>query len=313
MSIMKFEDFVDKLRKALAAYYGTEFSVGVNKVRKNNGMVLTGITIRKRDENVAPTFYAEGFYNQYKAKSDFGTVFMDVVRLISSAKVPNAFDISFFTEYSKVKNNINIKLVNKEKNSELLTEVPYVDFLDMAAIFYYAFDDEMLKNGSILIRNEHLKVWGVSKGELYENALKNTDMSYKPVVENIVEIMGRILAQKRGVSEDNMDELLSEIPGEDKMYVMSSNGNLYGATALLFNEHFKSFADTINDDLYIIPSSIHELILVPADMNINIEYLQNMVRSVNDNEVAEDEILSYSIYYYNRRLNQIDIIRANVA
>lgn len=313
MSLMKFDDFVDKLRGALAAYYGTEYSIGIKKVRKNNGMLLTGITVRKRDNTIAPTVYADGFYNQYKAIGDFGSVFLDVTRIIGCADVPKGLNIDFFNEYEKVRENINLRLVNKEKNAELLKEVPYMDYLDMAAIFYYSFDDEVIKNGSILIRNEHLDMWRVTKEHVYRDALENTEKNCKPVIESMLQTFSRILAKKKGLSKEDIAELLLDIPVTDEMYVMSSESVLYGATTLLFTERFKMFADSIENNFYILPSSIHELILIPDRMGLDSEGLKEMVRCVNDTELPVDEILSYSVYFYDRAKNEVKIIRKNVA
>ena len=98
--------------------------------------------------------------------------------------------------------------------------------------------------------------------------------------------------------------------GEDDMipmYVCTNTAKLNGAGVILYQELLQEFADRIGSDFYILPSSIHETLLIPANGDMDLEYLRDMVRTVNRTEVAEDEVLSDSVYRYNRLLDRVEL------
>ena len=308
MTLLGFDEFVLKLRKALADYYGTDYSTSIHKTKKNNGLELTGICLKKRDSKLAPTIYAEGFYRDYQQSGNFGNIVFDVIKVINSSTVPDNLDVTFFSDYENISSKIEMKLINREKNGSLLKEIPYKEFLDMAVVFYYAFEDNQLENASILIRNEHLKAWGITIDQLYADAVVNAKRLCKPIINNMTEVVIDIM-KKRGIEDDDeIFEMLSFMPSEDLMYVLTTENGRYGATAMLDKDGLESFAKQVNSDFFILPSSIHELILVPVKGGYMPDVLKGMVKEVNDNHVAQEEVLSYSVYMYSRAKRDVKII-----
>lgn len=138
----------------------------------------------------------------------------------------------------------------------------------------------------------------ISVEELDEAAAKNTCKS-----EFTVQSMYEVMAAMMHMDEDTAKEMYE---GGPEMFVLSNKKKMNGASIILYNEKLAELSVKLDDDLLIMPSSIHEVLAVPAS-SIDVEDLKNMVREVNDTEVSEQEILGYSVYRYNREAGTIEV------
>ncbi len=146
---------------------------------------------------------------------------------------------------------------------------------------------------STLINNELMKMWDISIHDLMRSAQKNTGRLFPAKIRNINSFL-----------EDYGDISMSE-PGI--MYIASNDCMMNGASVILYEGLLKEFADTIGMDFFVLPSSVHEMLFVPALESISVNDMIDMVHDANDSVVAEDEILSYSVYYYNKREEKLSL------
>lgn len=223
---------------------------------------------------------------------------------------------------------IFFKLVNTKTNRALLSRSPSLRFYDMSVIFYFADKNNIHKDHRI-IRSEDAEKMGLNENDLYKLALSNTRESFGVSIiklENLLKFLiggsyekPSILLKSELDEEmirdeyDNMlinefrEDLLEEIYGVSKtesIYVLSNSQNTYGAVCMLYKE-IRAFADQIEDDLHIIPSSIHEVLLIPASNSVNRYELENILRSVNDTMLSKEELLSEHVYKYTRKDRKI--------
>lgn len=158
-----------------------------------------------------------------------------------------------------------------------------------------------------LIHNSHMKPWGVGKEELYRLARKNTRILLTPEIKTMKEIMCDIL--KGHLEEMEMGEMIDELLDLDSqkspLYVLSNKKQINGAGCILYDGCLKDFADSQESDIVILPSSTHEVILVPDDGNLDYGELQKTVGQINESEVPKEYVLLDSIYKYDRGRNQI--------
>lgn len=317
--------FVSKVEKALIDYYADTASIKVVEAKKNNGIILMGVSVLYKDTNIAPTIYLESFYDEYNKGETLGNIVRRIIDISDRHTGIKSVDISFFMEYDTVKEYLAYRLVNAEKNRELLKEVPHVDYLDMAIIFYCQIDmgqydlskgycDEM---GCITIYNSHLEMWGKTVEDIYEQAKENTPKILEPewicmddlLVDMIKKDMKR--NQTDGGNESELEiaakQLLSVLlNGRDtSMFVLSNKQRRYGATVMLYKDVLKSFSIKSQHNIYIIPSSIHELIVIPDAGLERTEDLKSMVYQVNRTELAYEDILSDSVYKYDLELDEV--------
>lgn len=166
--------FATKVQHAVREALGEEYRVELKEVRKNNGVILQGLVIRRGEDNIMPTIYLNSFLAAYEQGITFADIIRKIVSVYRDDAVGKEIDISFFCDFEKVKDRICFRLVNKAKNKELLEKAPFIPILDLAACFYYACEEGGVINGVIPVYHSHLEVWGVTDRELFECAVKNT-------------------------------------------------------------------------------------------------------------------------------------------
>ena len=295
---MEFTNFTTLVRNEVEKRAGDNYCVKLNDVVKNNGIVLRGITLMQDDSNISPTIYLNSYYDAYEnGETTLGTVIDEVMDTYERNKVNRSIDMRFFLNYETVKTQITYKLINTEKNRELLEDIPHIPFHDLSIVFQCLISGDRFGNATILIHNVHLQLWKVNARELYERAMENT-----PVLQGYdLTDMNTVLEEMRAL--EGVDDVMYEedMQQEVPMYVLSNKSRVHGAACILYPDILKDFAAVVQKDLYVLPSSIHEVILLPSDGTEDSEQLKEMVREINEAQVEDEEVLSDSVYFYRRR------------
>ncbi|MCR5251047.1 MAG: DUF5688 family protein [Lachnospiraceae bacterium] len=324
---MDMKEFVEKVKKALGEYAGERCEIRISQVRKNNGILLTGISLFREESNITPTIYLDDYLARYEDGEPFGSLMNEVIKLLERSGEDKHFDVSSFLDWNRARERIAYRLVNAEKNRELLEEIPHMLYLDMAIVFYYLLGEGDFGNASILINLRHMEQWGVSKEALYSEAVANCRRLLPESLQSMEELMRDILLEdiKKKVKEipeeesdagESMEKLAEEMlesvmdgRGDVPMFVLTNRAKYYGAACMLYPGVLRSFAERLGKSLYILPSSIHELILLGDNGMEAPGKLRDMVRQVNETQVAADEVLSDSIYYYDLPTDELRRIR----
>lgn len=302
------EAFAGTVKSAMEAYFGEDYKVQVHTVVKNNDLHLTGLTILNRSVNIAPTIYLEYYYEQYKAGATMYDVCHQIIRTYEEHKGMLDFDVKSVTDFNRVKDRICYKLVSADRNKELLSDTPHIRFFDLAIIFYIMVSSDAEGMGTITVHDNIMDLWNVSKEKLFELAVQNTQRLFRAKVTSIAEVMIDVLASR--LDRECVCEFFDLMAGEDDMipmYVCTNTAKMNGAGVIFYNGLLKEFADRVGSDVYIIPSSIHETLLIPAGVGMDADEIRDMVKCVNATEVAPEEILSDSVYYYNRLTDRVEM------
>ena len=305
---LSYEEFQDVLKEKVQNKLDERIAVGITDVMKNNGVVLKGMTFSKEGEGISPTIYLEQYYVAYKKGADWAELVRKIVDIFHLGAKNEFFDLQAFLDFERAKEHIVYKLVNYEKNKELLEKIPHRQFLDMAVVYYYLVETEELSNATILIYNNHLENWNVTAEELDAIAKENTPKLLKEDLRSMTEVI-RELLRKKGIPAE---EIFTEEPEEEVMYVLSNNTQVFGAAAILYSGVLKAFAKKVKKDLLILPSSVHEVIILPKSDDMNVETLRQMVMEVNSTQVEEVEVLSDNVYCYERKTDALTFAK-NIA
>ena len=182
-TIITMEAFAGTVKTAMEAHYGDEYRITIQSVNKNNGLVLTGITILRKDCNIAPTIYLNQAFEQYQEGRTLESICREFIRVYEEHKVQNDFDVSSVTDFSKVQSRICYKLVNAGKNEVLLADTPHILLEDLAVVFYILVSSDAEGTGSITIKNNMLEIWDVDTDELYKLAIENTQRLFRGTVQ----------------------------------------------------------------------------------------------------------------------------------
>lgn len=314
---MNFKEFEEAVLDKVKENVGEEADVLIHSVTKNNGLKLNGIVILKKDDHISPTIYLEQFYDDYMSGQDIDDIVDEIMQVYTEQKGQVEFDPEQFKNIGETRSQIMFKLVNYERNEELLKLVPHRRFLDLAIVYYVVVTANEFGIGSILIRNEHLEFWDIGEEDLFGLASVNTPQKMPYMVKSMANMILELL-DKRFTGNNEYDEIMSGIIAEDgihwiennaiKMYVLTNRSKVNGANTILYKDVLKDIAETAGTDLYILPSSIHEVIIVPQLEEVDEEMLLRIVRDVNENNVLEEEWLSDSVYIYKYAEDRIEMI-----
>lgn len=286
---MEYQEFLETVRKEAEVRLGHGRSAAIHRVLKNNSICLNGLVIMDKEENISPTIYLEPFYEKIKAGEDFELVFKEIMQVYEESRVKESVDISFFTDYEKVRSMLFYKLINYNANEELLTLVPHRRFLDLALVTYCLVKNEAVGSASILVYESHLEMWKITEEELFHEAEENT-RALGTELAALKELLEEMLTGEEDI-EDNE---------EIEMYVLSNHTRLNGAVCMTYEDELLRIAEQLDSDLYILPSSLHEVILVPVTERFSLERLSQMVHEVNTAQVEHEERLSDHAYLFKR-------------
>lgn len=301
MSVITYETFQKLITEKVQKKLDEHILVKVTSVVKNNGVVLKGLCFTGEEEGISPTIYLENFYEEYKNGADLGDICDHIVDIFRIGGKNNVFDVQDFLDFEKAGKNIAFKLVNYEKNKELLKEIPHKRYLDMAVVYYYLLNNEEIENATILIYNNHLQSWGITAEELDRAAKENTPRLLEADLRSMADVLSELLTNK-GIDSDFIEE---ECDVENVMYVLSNRTRIFGAAVILYNDVLKEFSEKVKQDLYILPSSVHEVILIPKVSGVSAEMLLEMVKEVNATQVEDIEVLSDNVYCYEREADRV--------
>ena len=296
----EYVDFLANLLVRVEEYFNGNVTGEICTSIKNNGVSATGLMLKGKEEQVAPNFYLEHQFIDWMR----GTCTMEeiAVRLCKTYEEevkrsrPLVSAISF--DWENFRRNVFMRIVNTERNRELLKGIPHQEFLDLSVVYYYSVPISEGMTGTLVITREHLDLLGISEEELHETAKNNVER-FRPAKVRCMEEVVCNLAERLGVE---VQEASSQYP---YLYVLTNKEGMFGAVSIALEEELKNFSKRINNSFYILPSSVHEVILLPSSEQFCVEYFSALVREINETQVDPTEVLSDSIYFYDKESNTV--------
>ncbi len=277
-----------EIKEILERNFQSEGKIILQKVRKNNGVLLDSLIIQMPDSNISPTIYLDVFYEMYKNGMDIEEIAVRILAAYYNGRPKKELNLEFFKDFEQVKSRIVYRIVNAKQNKELLEEIPHVLWMDLAICFYYAFYDEQLGNGMITIYNKHMEWWNTSTKELMVLAKKNTPELMKARWDSLTKVVESIYGEE-----------LEDLHGREcPLYVLTNEQKNQGAACVLYEGVLDKLAKFLGGNFYMIPSSIHEVILFKENGNEDTMALHKLIKEVNETHLSEEEILSDYPYYY---------------
>lgn len=289
---MEYPMFIDVVKDRVQHLAGEDGTVTINHVIKNNGCELDGLVIMRKGCNISPTIYLNSFYEEYLSNGNLDVIITKITKLYESNKDRKLVNPDRLLDYERIKQIVVYKLVNYEKNKKLLELVPHRRVLDLAVVYYCLLDQSKDGNATAMIYNTNIASWKVTEQDLYEAASKNTPVLLPPKFFSMNSLIQDMFPQ-----EEEME--LGD------MFVLTNKCKINGAASVIYDDVLKKIADRMGNDLYVLPSSIHEVIILPKIDFYDRESLCNMVREVNCEGVAKEEVLADNVYTFLRKENRL--------
>lgn len=280
---MNYEQFMMSMIQCIEKRVEEDETVERQEVLKNNGVIAKGISIRKMGEKIAPVIYLQEFYERFLEGATIEELAEEVMEQSRAVQFVPEWDYEEILDFEKVKSKIVYRLINAKQNEELLKDVPNLPIYDLSIVFYLLISEGEVGRCSILIKNSHLDYWKIPISILYECAKHNTPRLF-PYVLLPMETYARKYA--------------GGVVAPSPLQVLSNSKGMNGAAVLLYDRMLERIFLTLGGKYFLIPSSIHEFLVVPWEPFLSVENIKEMVHEVNENHVARDEILSDNVYYF---------------
>jgi len=310
---MVYETFQAAITTELTNRLGPGYQLSVQKVPKNNGKMLNGLTICRRGESIAPTIYLNSYFELYQAGRPMESLIQEILRIYQeNSDIPRA-DLSILNDFSRLKDKVAFRLIHTQANQELLKTIPSIPYLDLSIVFYLFLDKNDYGQMTALIHNNHMEMWNTTIEELHRLAVLNTPRLFPPDLKAMIHVMSDLVFQKepsdgKGEIQELVHRFLSarDLP---PLYVLTNSSGINGAGTILYPDVLKNFSGLLNQDLVILPSSVHEVLLIPYEETISFDELAQTVTEINQTEVPLEDRLSNHVYFYSRKADDVLMIQ----
>ncbi len=289
---MNYTSFCEYLLASLVNQMEQDVTISKETIRKNNNVSLDAFIIHMPNVSSAPVVYLQPLYKAYRDGSSIHKIAQTVLERLKK-ELPLSMELAEqVRSLESARDRIAFRLISKKDNEELLNDIPWVPFLDLAVIFYLHLGVKDDKQITTVIHDHQAKSWNLSPEELYDLAKENTPRLCPSTI-------GRLEHMLFGwdEEEDRMIPCDTDVP---TLYVLSNQTGINGAVCMLYDGIIKDFADRVGSDLIILPSSIHEVLMLPDSHDQDYEMFRQMVRNVNAEDVPKEDVLSDELYLYRR-------------
>ncbi len=274
--------------------------IQVIPIYKNNDQLYDNLSIFEHGQTAAPSLYLNRFYEIYQDTADLKATLQIMENFYRMHLNDLPIENVVFSTFEEVKERLGCRLLSVRKNRHLLEPLPFLPFLDLALVFYYLIPTPDSSSATVLITKEQLSGWGIDQKVLVDTALQYAPSNYPPLLLSLPEMMCELMNPFQP-----MDEIQQAEENEMPLYILTNQEKLYGASAMLYPQVLSNFSRQISGDLYIIPSSIHEVLLLPASAVEGQQDLDRLVQEVNQEHLAPQDVLSDHVYYYSQKKNRI--------
>lgn len=299
--------FADEVAEKIAAYLPPEYAGAEcrpTETVKNNGVRMAAVTIRMPGQKAAPVFYVRPYLEEARAGRPMEGILSEIAeeyrKAASRGLLPEGMD---YADYGEVKGCLSVSLVNTAANREQLKGMPHREMEDLSLICRIELPDpDGGGKGAIRVQGWMLEQWGVTEEDLFSQAMENARAKEPPVLSDLFAAMDE-LAGFPGTPENLLAQENPEPGGP--MFLLTNQSRVGGASVLAYPGVAEQVDRLFPEGCYILPSSVHEALVVPKSSGISPKELGAMVREVNRQAVAKEERLSDRVYAYDREKGRL--------
>ncbi|MDO4650601.1 MAG: DUF5688 family protein, partial [Eubacteriales bacterium] len=261
------------------------------------------------DSSIVPKIYLEEFYSLYQEGNPLEEIYEAIARVYKTNELNELpFSLNSIFDYETQKYSITTKVISAQDNQELLRNRPSTRLEDMAVVYQIEVGNVQGNKGTIGVTNDIMERWGVPLEELHQMALHNTERMSP----------ARLFTMESFVYREYQNILFNPeeyIPDNENFLVLSNHDLVNGAATIANPYVLRMVSEVVNDSFYIIPSSVHEVLIIPnstfEQMNMTPANMGEMVREINEAQVSPDERLSDHIYEYDKENQLFKIVEAS--
>lgn len=289
---MTYDEFKEKLLGEIGERLG-EPAVKIITVTKNNNVQKEAVTLSDCEAELNPVVYLDDMYKECMAGKKIPECVDQILEL--SHGTPEFDSRQLFDSWEEAKDRIELDLANSKWNEGLFTDTPHKEFLDLTVYCRLVFAKDETGIASTVVKESMLVRWGIGEQDMWEAASSNLKKEAYQFM-NLRSLIGK------SAKAADIKECRSA-----SMCVLTNPVMYYGAAGILRTDLLEKLAQLKETDLYILPSSVHEVIVLPALDCWDVDELRQMVKSVNACSVDKMDWLSDEVYYYRMESGEVVI------
>lgn len=295
---MTYDGFLEQVKKDLETDFASVLPekyraarINIRDVTKIQGESYRGISFKNGDTPVEGNMNMKGAFASYEA----GQPYADILRQTEQAimqqmdRMPQ-FNLGAMMDYQAMKPTLMTELIPQKGNEETLAGIPHEKVEDLALIYRLDLGEVNGGRMSTIITDRMMEEFGVTQEQLHQDALENAATLNPATLRSMQEVMASMMGM----------EPEPPMPGEPVMLVATTEGAFMGASVIQYPGFMDMAAEKIGGDFFILPSSIHEVLLIPDDGKADFHELAAMVQSINETQVAPADRLSDNVYHYDK-------------
>lgn len=295
------QDFINYVKDHIKEYLPPEYRnavISTEEVTKSYDRALTGLTIRLPGERTAPTIYLEPLAEQMENGCPLDSVMQQIAEIQTAYKDQVPMDISILENYETARPMLSVRMCDPETNREYLKDKPYTLCGELAAFYRVQVTANFEGTASVAVTENLMQSWDVTKEQLHKDAVQAEKERNPACLYDMNDVMSELMFSQNPDNLLQQEELLDV--GASPLYVLTNQNKENGAGVLVQDGVLEKVGALIGSNFYVLPSSVHEVLVVPDQGNMTLAELETTVREVNDTQVLPEERLSYKVQYYDR-------------
>ncbi|MCD7955255.1 MAG: DUF5688 family protein [Lachnospiraceae bacterium] len=293
--MMEYKDFVQKLQDDLSRKM-PNMVFTLNKLEKIQKGTYDGISATPKGSRIGVVLRTENLYSEMKNDDEYGQIVLKAEDFIrEKTGIVKEKDLDVLFNYETFRENLTVELVGREQNREILAGIPHRDMEDMALIYRVTTSSHEAGDASVVVTNELLEAYGITPEQLHQYALENAAEKQPFMIVTMESMMNRLM----GLSEQD-----SGLPAEQEagappgFYIATTLSGVNGAAVIAYPDFMDEATKKLQGDFFILPSSIHEVLLLKDDGAFGYRELEDIVADVNAQVVSPEEKLTDKVYHY---------------
>ncbi len=304
---MNYEEFKQQVVEQIKDHMPIEYAdadVGIRQVMKNNDTIQDSLYINNGDERISPVINLNESFKSYEKSGDFEAELNMIANIRMNADPKLEVDINSVLNFESIKDRIDCRLINAETNSEYLKDKPFKQIEDLAVVYTV----ELGKNSdgimNTVVTDSLMSSWGIDAEQLDKVAMENLENSDTSRFSSMRDVLKSMMFPDMPDDDPMVASMLPPMEGP-QMYVLTSDDKLYGAKYLADTGKLDEISEKLGSDLIVIPSSVHECIIIPNDGSMDRSVIEGMIHDVNSTQVPPKDILSEHAYMYDAQEHEL--------
>ncbi|MDO4475942.1 MAG: DUF5688 family protein [Lachnospiraceae bacterium] len=299
---MDYKRFKEELLALVQHEAGEELKVEIMQTIRINEGETDNLTIRAEGERAAPVIPMSMLYFMYSKGENLASLAARAMHFYRDRDLQDEQEFEQCLNREYLLEHLQPRLIGQKGNEKLLEQVPHSAWLNLAVVYYCVLEQIGEHSGGILIRHEHLKLWDLTEKDLEKMAWEKVRQQNPAAIYTMTDLMTELLGEQ---GEEEM--ILPESDGP-RMYVVTNQTRTYGACWITQKEIQEALEKCLEDDYFMLPSSLHECMVVPCGCEMEADHLLSMVCEINATQVSVEDRLSDAIYRYDRKTGSMRLV-----